>query len=386
MKTVQLQWSDNKSWDLSSLNTLKGKPHLVLAFWSALDDVVDVQFTALTKAYPDAVIIGCSTAGEILGTQVMDGQLIATAIRFAHSRVAGQMVRINDYPDSRAAGTRLAELLDHEGLVHVLVFSDGLEVNGSDLARGLTNGLPNTVTVTGGLAADSNKFQSTRVLWGEKAEPGIIAVVGLYGDKLKIGHGSKGGWNSFGPERLITSSQGNVLYEMDGESALSLYERYLGKHAAGLPSTGLLFPLSIREKDKKTRLVRTILSIDRKQQSLTFAGDVPVGAYAQLMKANFDRLVDGAITAAEHALEQRNQGKEMNQEPCDLAILISCVGRKLILGQMVEEEVEGVAEVLGPDTALVGFYSYGEIAPSAPGTPCELYNQTMTITTLGELV
>jgi hypothetical protein len=125
-------------------------------------------------------------------------------------------------------------------------------------------------------------------------------------------------------------------------------------------------------------VVRTILAVDKAEQSLTFAGDVPAGAYARLMKANFDRLIDGAHGAAEHAVAAPG-----GVAP-GLALLISCVGRRLVLHQRVEEEIEAAREVLGVGVTFAGFYSYGEISPFTPQARCELHNQTMTITTLGE--
>jgi hypothetical protein len=200
----------------------------------------------------------------------------------------------------------------------------------------------------------------------------------LYGSRLKVGFGSLGGWDSFGPERVVTRSKANVLYELDGRSALGLYRQYLGEQANGLPATGLLFPLSIRTRADETPVVRTILSIDEEAQSLTFAGDIPEGAYARLMNANFDRLIAGAAGAA------RTSYQAIGSTAPGLAILISCVGRKLVLKQRIEEEVEAVRKVLGAHAVLTGFYSYGEISPFTPGARCELHNQTMTITTLSE--
>ena len=217
------------------------------------------------------------------------------------------------------------------------------------------------------------------MLWDEEPEQGSIVALGLYGDRLRVGYGSLGGWDSFGPERLITRSRGNVLYELDGTSALQLYKTYLGEHAQGLPATALLFPLSLRTQENTEPVVRTILSVDEDEQSMTFAGDLPQGGYARLMKANFDRLIDGATGAA-----RTSAAAIGSASPADLAILISCVGRKLVLKQRIEEEVESVREVLGEHPALAGFYSYGEISPFTPGARCELHNQTMTITTFSE--
>jgi hypothetical protein len=330
----------------------------------------------IRRLYPRAYLFGCSTAGEIMGAEVSDDSLVTTAVAFAHTKLRTAQVAIADCLNSQEAGKRLAQQLPREGLVHVLVLSDGTKVNGTDLTRGMQQHLPSGVAVTGGLSGDGTRFERTIVLAGDAVAPGIVAVVGLYGSRLKVGYGSLGGWDPFGPERIITRSKENVLFELDGRPALSLYKTYLGEHAAGLPATGLLFPLSLRMEGRE--LVRTILAVNEADQSMTFAGDLPQGATARLMKANFDRLVDGAEGAASRAC--LSFGKT---EP-ELALLISCVGRKLVLKQRTEEELERVREVVGKKAVMTGFYSYGEICPSAPSASCELHNQTMTITTFLE--
>jgi hypothetical protein len=378
MKIEQVIWKKEQGWAPKSSGVLRASAQLVLVF-SAPSVLKNNQILQeLKKLYPGAHIFGCSTAGEIYGTQVSDESLVATAIHFEFTRIEGARIALGEAENAFQAGEKLSRSLAKEGLVHVFVLSDGLKVNGSDLVRGLTQGLPPAVTVTGGLAGDGERFKETLVFWDCNPQKDTIAVLGLYGDRLKVGYGSLGGWDSFGPERLITRSQGNVLYEMDGQSALELYKKYLGEHAKGLPATGLLFPLSLRTKESDTAVVRTILAINEDDQSLTFAGDVPEGAYARLMKANFDRLIDGAVDAAKTSYEA------IGSTSPDLAVLISCVGRKMILKQRTEEEVEGVREILGESTIFAGFYSYGEISPFTPSARCELHNQTMTITTFSE--
>jgi len=331
----------------------------------------------IARAYPKAHQLGCSTAGEIYGTEVSDETLVATAVAFEHTRLQGASLTLDEVSDSYQAGERLADSLPQESLVHVLVIADGQNVNGSALVAGLTQHLPAGVTLTGGLAGDGDRFQETLVLWDAPPASNTIAVLGLYGDRLKVGFGSRGGWDAFGPERLITRSAENILYELDGQPALALYKKYLGEQARDLPASGLLFPLSLRTGGSES-VVRTILGINEAEQSLTFAGDLPEGGHARLMKANFDRLIDGAAGAAQTSFEAIG-----NTSP-ELALLISCVGRKLVLKQRIEEEVEGVQDILGRETVLAGFYSYGEISPFNPSAQCELHNQTMTITTLSE--
>ncbi len=379
MKTEQGQWSASGGWTPAT-QELSDTAELVFVFGGTAVIGDRDKIAELRTLYPRAHLMGCSTAGEIKGTRVSDGTLVFTAVHFEHSRVQGHSVRLDEAGDSFEAGRLLAVALEPKGLVHAFVLSDGIKTNGSELVRGLIAGLPAGVTVTGGLSGDGAQFKETCVIWdGGQPESGAVAIMGLYGERLRVGYGSVGGWDPFGPERLVTESKGNVLYRLNEESALDLYKKYLGKHAEGLPSTALLFPLALRTREGDESVVRTVLSVDESSKSMIFAGDIPQGSYVRFMKANFDRLIDGAMDAA------RTSARTPFGSSPDLAILISCVGRKLILGQRVEEEVEGVREILGEKTVMTGFYSYGEISPFTPEARCELHNQTMTVTTLTEI-
>ncbi|WP_224249442.1 FIST signal transduction protein [Hyalangium gracile] len=378
MKVDQKAWTLEDGWRDTARGGAGAGARLVLLFGARARLLEAEPLRQLRSWYPEALIVGCSTAGEICGTVVRDDSLVATAVAFEHTRL--QLVRshVEVMEQSRVAGEFLARSLLAPGLTHVLVLSDGLKVNGTELVRGLRASLPASVGVTGGLAGDGYDFGRTVVCGNGPPAEGQVSAVGFYGERLRIGYGSLGGWDAFGPERLITRSRDNVLYELDGRSALALYKEYLGEHAAGLPATALRFPLALRGKHEGSVIVRTILGIDEKEQSMTFAGDMPQGSYARLMKASFERLIDGAADAARAGLERLGRFQP------ELAVLISCVGRKMVFKQRVEEEVERVREVLGPHPALAGFYSYGEISPHGVVTSCELHNQTMTLTVFSE--
>ena len=376
MKTEQRTWTTT-GWS-SPQSSLGQSAQLVLVFGSRARLEQSERREEIRAAYPNALTLGCSTAGEIHSTHVADDSLVVTAVCFDRVTVRGACVRINQAQNSHDVGRRLAKALNPQGLVHVFVLSDGLLVNGSELVQGLAEHLPPGVAITGGLSGDGSDFKQTCVLWDGRAESGLVVAVGFYGTTLKVGFGSLGGWDAFGPERIITRAQGNVLYALDGKGALELYKRYLGEHAAGLPATALHFPLAVRDPKTDTAVVRTILAVDEAQGSMIFAGNVPQGHHARLMKSNVAGLVGGAVRAA-------NAGQNvLGAFPAQLALLISCVGRRLVLKQRTEEELEGVRSVLGPDTVLAGFYSYGEISPLNPTTRCELHNETMTITLLAE--
>ena len=381
MNIAQYKFIPSSGWSFENgVETLKNAS-LVIVFGSTENLKNSDNFIELKKLFEGAIFIGSSTAGEILGTNVYDNTIIATAIQFEKTTVKYVSKVIDSVEDSFDAGKYLIDTFNKDNLTHVFVLSDGLNVNGSELVKGLRDSLPNGISVTGGLAGDGASFKETFILNNKcEVKSKKIAAIGFYGSHLKIGYGSMGGWDSFGIERLVSKSENNILYELDGKPALALYKSFLGEQYSNeLPASGLLFPLNLRITQGDDPIVRTILAVNEENQSLTFAGDIPVGSYVRLMKANFDRLIDGAVGAAKSTLTNEN-----NNNP-DLAILISCVGRKLVLKQLIEEELEGVKEILGPNTTLCGFYSYGEISPFSKDAKCELHNQTMTITTFKEI-
>lgn len=377
MKTEQRRWRPKLGWQQEASNDFRRSARLVFVFGGRDALASQNNFDEIKSAYPKACIIGCSSSGEILDTEVTENHLVTTAVIFERSHFKVTHAKIENPNDSFKAGKELSSSLDPSGLIHVLVFSDGLKVNGSELVKGLKSLLPST-GITGGLAGDGISFKKTLVCSDQKPESGGITAIGFYGSRLKVGYGSIGGWVPFGPERLITRSEGNVLYELDGQPALDLYKKYLGEKSSDLSANRFYFPLSIKLPPGETGIVRTILAIDENNKSLTFAGDVTQGIVARLMKADFGQLVVGSADAA------RTSTEALGIKSPALSILFSCVGRKIVLDQRVEEEIECVRAEFGKHTAITGFYSYGEIGPSNRSEECQLHNQTMTITSFYE--
>jgi hypothetical protein len=369
MKIEQKRWTREHNWEINKSSETLERVDLVLVFASREEMSQPATFRELRKSYPHALLLGCTTAGEIYNTQVTDDSVVLTAICFEHTKLKAVSFPIARMEESRMIGQKLVESLEKENLRHVLVLSDGVHVNGSKLVEGMREHLPAGASISGGLAGDGSRFEKTYVLSEAGVLPDQVAIIGFYGDRLKVECSSLGGWDPFGPERIVTKSKDNVLYELDGQSALDLYKKYLGELAHKLPSSGLLFPLTIRSSDKDEWVVRTLLSVDEKNNSMIFAGNIPQNAHARLMKANMERLIEGANGAAKSI-------RDVQKTEPELALLISCVGRKMILKQRIEEEVEAVQEIFGSSTILTGFYSYAK---------CELHNQSMTITTFTEV-
>lgn len=354
-------------------------PDVFLIFGSG-DLLSDPDFISeLDRNFPQVLRFGCSSSGEISGIEVLEKSIVITAIEFDSTVVKLESVSLDDYANSKDCAEALVQLMPKENLKHLMVLSEGIHINGTDLIVGIQKSIPENIAVTGGLAGDGNRFLQTFV-FDKKGIPcqNCISAIGFYGERFSVGYGSGSGWDSFGVERLVTRSKDNILYELDHQPALQLYREFLGERAKGLPASGLFFPLGLRENETQEPVVRTILGINENDQSLVFAGNIPQGAYVKLMKANVDRLITGAEDSAITCTYMQNADK------MELAILISCLGRKLVLKQLIEEEVEAVSDVIGNHMDIIGFYSYGEISPFRQGTPCLLHNQTMTITTISE--
>lgn len=381
MQSHQISWNSRSGW--TPINANPEDISLVFYFGTRQMLACAQRFDELRKRFPAAHILGCSTGGQINDNDIVDNEIVAAAIGFDATRLKLIRQEIADAGQSRQCGEAIGRALSRDDLAGVFVLSDGLNVNGSELVGGLVAAVGPNIPLTGGLAGDGADFAETLV--GGDCVPQARTVVGLgfYGSAIRIGHGSAGGWDLFGPKRQVTRSIGNVLFELDGQPALDLYERYLGpEDSKGLPGSALLFPIQVHDSEHPdSAVVRTVLAVDHEARSMTFAGDVPQGWTAQLMRGIFDRLAEGAADAAHQA------NTSLDARPGDhrVALLISCIGRRLLMGQRTSEETEAAAAVLGADTLKIGFYSYGEISPHAKSGICELHNQTMTVTSFAEV-
>ena len=377
MEIVQAFINEEKQWTYLQDKKELNNP-LVLLFGNRFLLENESILEEIRKEFPYEHLVFGSSSGEIMGENVIDNSVSITAIEFANTTFIVQTENILDHnKNADELGAVLYQKMPKEGLKHLFVLSEGSFVNGSSLIKGLEKDIEETVSITGGMCGDDARFEKTIASYKENPKEGEVVLIGLYGPTLEVSFANFGGWIPFGPERIITKSEGNILYEIDEQPALNLYKNYLGDKANELPQASLLYPLNVTPQGKKEPVVRTILGIDNEAQSMVLAGDVPTGSFVQLMMASVDGIADGALKAAEIAMEKREKAPQ-------LAILVSCIGRKLVMNQRVEEEIEQVKEVIGNDVKVTGFYSYGEMAPFNGEASCELHNQTMTLTLISE--
>ncbi|NJX14209.1 FIST signal transduction protein [Tamlana crocina] len=377
MKTVQLHKTKDGNWEyLSAKQQLKNPLVLVFGNRHLLED--NNIYNEMETLFPEGHIVFGSTSGDICSQAVADKGITITAVEFEKSTFVIKTCNIVDSQlDSFKTGHDLINQFPDEDLKYVLVVSEGSFVNGSQLTKGMSAATNHDVLITGGLCGDDDRFEKTLASYNENPKQGEIVAIGFYGETLEVSSSIHGGWTPFGPERTVTKSEANVLYELDNQPALDLYKKYLGEKSKELPGAALLYPMNVKLVDEHQSIVRSILTIDEKENTMIMAGDIHENSKVQLMMTNVDNIANASERAAKQALESRKN------EP-QLAFLVSCIGRKLVLDQRVEEEIEEVTAVVGANTTISGFYSYGEIAPFHGENNCQLHNQTMTVTLISE--
>lgn len=376
MKIETLNYKD-KQWQIDENILEKNKTDIVLIFGNRNVIKTEESYLELKKIYPNADIVGCSSSGNILGESIVKSSLVGTAISFDKGYVKTSIKDFLFSDDPYIVSQELVEALPKENLQHIFLLSDGLNMNGSMLAKGANSLLDTNISITGGLAADGMDFEETWVVANGVARQNRMVAIGFYGESLHVSSGCYAGWEEFGIYRHITKSEGNIVYEIDNQPALDLYKKYLGEYAKDLPNSGLEFPFNVKETRDSPAIIRSVLAINEEEKTLIFAGDVPEGSYARLMKADIDGLIDGSETAAKSIVKHNKKDA--------LALVVSCVGRRVVLNQLTDEELEVVGDTLGENVHLTGFYSYGELAPhSNELLSCELHNQTMTLTAIYE--
>ena len=379
MKVEQKIWDKKSGWKNLNGSDLSKKANLVIAFGPENLIKETEKYEELKSMYPTADIVMSSSISGIIGNDIMDSSIVLSALHFEKTKIQTIEVDIREVKDSFDAGAHLSANLDKDDLSGLVVLSDSLPlVNGSHLLTGIYFNLSEHVPVTGGLSSNYNN-SSALIGLNKPPETGKIIGIGFSGQHFKIGHGIDAGWTSFGTERFITKAKDNVVYKLDHLTPYEFYTQYLEGIVESVDAASMHFPLGLRLEGTKSRLIRSALSINKKDGSMTFSGDVPEGGSVRMMKTNVSNLIDSAAAAARRSL---TNFKIKNP---DFSLVINCVGRSEILNEWSQEENDAIINNIGKDTSVMGTYSHGEFSPLDKNKKSELQNQSIIITSFKEI-
>lgn len=324
------------------------------------------------------LLIGCTSDGEISNQGMSINSAVLGGI--ATDQIEFEIAAVPDLSrDSEQAGRELARSFSRKPQ-YMQIFSDGLTGNGCGILRGIA-AVDSSLPVSGGTAGDNGKFVKTMQFAGDKIYTDSVCGIAFYGN-FRLGTGVRSGWTPIGLARKVTRASGNVLYELNGEPALNVFERFLGRHAEKLPAIGVEYPLGLLERwgdvgQEDYHLLRATMSVNREERSITFAGEIPEGAVVNLTCGDIDSILEAAEKAAALARS------ELGDTSPALIFCYSCMARKIMLGRRSEEEIERVRTQIGPQVPIFGFYSYGEFCRVTPWSPNYFHNETITLSVLG---
>lgn len=361
------------------------RPELIIVFASVKYDQEKV-LAGIRQISGSAPLIGCSDAGEIItegskerGVAVM--AIVSDKIDF----ITASGGAINGQP--KQAGKKLAQDLKSKTknkLKCLMMLSDVLTGNGADIVRGAQEELGDEILLFGGAAGDDFAFKKTFVYLNDRALESSLAGVGLAGE-FAIGIGVRHGWEPIGLPLKVTKSAGAVVQEINNKPAIKVYEDYFGKQAEEmkkepLAKMAITYPLGMKIKASDEFLVRDPITVDA-QGAITCAAEVPVGAEINLMIGSKEEAIAAAKKAAGIA-------KEQLQGTAPAAILMfNCIARCKLFGRYANDEIKAIKSVLGEDVPLIGFYTYGEIAPfgiSGKYRKAYFHNETAVVIAIGE--
>ncbi|WP_294963880.1 FIST N-terminal domain-containing protein [Sulfurimonas sp.] len=374
MKTYLFQ---DKSWNEDLDRSLDSENTLIILF--ACTQMKDIKegIDDIVRIYPKSTVIGSSTPAEIYENEILYNSITMAILRFDTSHFK-LIVKDIEEANSYEVGKEIVNDLPKDNLKSIFVLANVLNTNGSELTKGLSENIPKNCVIAGGLVGDGVDFNKTWLIINSKIMNKEICAVGLYGNNLQVHYGCKNGWTRFGFDRHVTHSENNILYSLDNKPALELYKRYLGEYASELPLSGLYFPLMLHEDASREPKLRSVKAINEKENSIIFAGNIPQNSIVSFGRTNLDDLIKSSQEATECLIQ------DYDKEQKALCIGISGVGRKFVLKQEAEDEIEAVSYALSSNISTVGFYSYGQIS-KLPSGGCDFHNQTMTLLLIYEM-
>ncbi|MBU1087759.1 MAG: FIST C-terminal domain-containing protein [Candidatus Omnitrophica bacterium] len=362
-------------------------PNLVFVFASSRFDHQQL-IRGIKSIISDCPLVGCTTAGEITSLGP-DKKSVVVMVIESNTLYAAVGLGKNLSKDSRRAGQEAAHdtlVKTRQGLTRhaFMMLSDGLKGNGVDIIRGVQEVLGTSFPIVGGSAADDFLFSNTFQYYDENVYQDSVCGILFSGD-ISIGIGARHGWYPLGKPRIVTAAEHNIIKKLDGKPAARIYEDYFGKRVADLQNEpmarmSVMYPLGMSIPEEEECIIRNAMKVDA-EGSLVCAGEVPKGSEIRVMMGSKETALKAAQKAAEIALGA------LRKKKASLVFVFDSVSRERLFGLKSKEEIEVVQKIFGPQTPIVGFYTYGEQAPL--GATINLgqtffHNETIVVFAIGE--
>ncbi len=365
---------NNFVWTALESKPINEKRLLVLCAFDRLGEQ-QPDYATLREKFPNAEIVIFSTSGHFISSKIHDNEPVVSALELETSSFEVKNYTNADYETNLAMGNAIGNDV-RNSVKGVCIISDGGMVNGTRLIHGINSKINCEVPIFGGMAGDSTRFKKTLVGLNSDPKSGEVVAITFYGDSLEIKSNCDSGWNSLGLEFKITSSVENKLFELNHKNAYDvLYEFLAPDNQEDFAKTTLYYPFLLVE-DGIGNVIRTPILVDHENKSLTYAGDMPEGAIVKLMKSGTMQLLDSTVDVAKYCVSE-------NQKP-SFIFATSCVGRRVVLDDMANEEFTELQSVFGTESHYFGFYSYGEFSRTGVEENCKLHNQTLAVAVITE--
>lgn len=368
----------------AAIALLPHPPDIIWAFGAIKFDQEQL-LAGIGSVAPGVTVIGCSTDGEIATTGLGLDSLVTLAVASDTIRFhTAQVEQVS--ADSYAAGAALGEKFKNLDCSYIQIFTEGIKANADEILLGMKASLGNDISVAGGASGDGGVFKQTFQYHNESVLTDSIVAVAFEGD-FEFSTGVGCGWFPVGIAKKVTKATGNVVYELDGQPALQVYEKYLGRHASKLPAVGVEYPLGLlaptsEPDDSDTFVCRATMGVDHQAGSITFAGDIPEGVWVKMTMGYESDIIQAATEAARTAMDKL-LGRNPEIKP-KIVFIYSCMARKIVLGSKTQNEIAAVQNIVGDTIPIIGFYTYGEFAPAGESNASYFHNETVTLSIIGE--
>lgn len=341
----------------------------------------------LRENFTGAKLCGCSAHGILSSSAISLRGVAVLAVASDDTFFATSSVSNFSTRDIHQAGTVMGKRAIHQFGAHqrkaFVYFGDDLSEINNTLVDSFHGAFGSFFSLLG--ASISDYYQTKKLPQYCDDTTFSNGITGfLLGGRMNLGIGSRHGWKPLGRPRAIDSAKGNIIYLIDGQAAVKIYDDYFGDEALNLRMTArsqmsILYPLGIYRENEKEYLLRNVLAV-QSSGSLLCQGEVPQGTEAHIMISNKDSCVQAATDAA---LEAQ---KQLGDRPATAIIVINSFSRLKFLGRSASREIQAIKDVFGEETPIIGMYGYGEVAPAKTFTEknlIDLQNSSIMVIAIG---